>query len=86
MTNADRIRKMTDDELAEIIMCPYDTVGKPANIMPCVRDGNMQVSVPPQFCYECMRKWLRAEAEEEPKSTIPESVKDFIHRRFMTKQ
>ncbi len=33
-----------------------------------------------------MRKWLRAESEEEPKSAIPESVKDFIHRRFMTKQ
>ncbi len=84
MTNADRIRMMTDEELTKIIMCPYDTAGEPADIMPCVREGN--VSVPPQFCYECTRKWLRAEAEEEPKSTMPESVKNFIHRRFMTKQ
>ncbi len=84
MTNADRIRMMTDEELTKIIMCPYDTAGEPADIMPCVREGN--VSVPLQFCYECTRKWLRAEAEEEPKSTMPESVKDFIHHRFMTKQ
>ena len=86
MTNADRIRKMTDEELTKIIMCPYDTVGESVDIMPCIRDGKVQVSVSPQFCYECMRKWLRAEAEEEPKSTIPEPVKDFIHHRFMTKQ
>ena len=84
MTNADRIRKMTDEELTKIIMCPYDTVGESVDIMPCIRDGKVQVSVSPQFCYECMRKWLRA--EEEPKSTMPESVKDFIHHRFMTKQ
>lgn len=84
MTNADRIRKMTDEELTKIIMCLYDTVGESVDIMPCIRDGKVQVS--PQFCYECMRKWLRAEAEEEPKSTMPESVKNFIHRRFMTKQ
>ena len=86
MTNADRIRMMTDEELMKIIMCPYDTFGESVDIMPCIRDGKVQVSVTPQFCYECMRKWLRAELEEEPKSTIPESVKDFIHRRFMTKQ
>ena len=86
MTNADRIRMMTDEELTKIIMCPYDTVGESVDIMPCIRDGKVQVSVSPQFCYECMRKWLRAESEEELKSAIPESVKDFIHRRFMTKQ
>ena len=86
MTNADRIRKMTDEELTKIIMCPYDAAGEPADIMPCIRDGNVQVSTSPHFCYECMRKWLRAEVEEEPKSTMPESVKDFIRHRFMTKQ
>ena len=86
MTNADRIRMMTDEELTKIIMCPYDTFGESVDIMPCIRNGKVQVSVTPQFCYVCMRKWLRAELEEEPKSTIPESVKDFIHRRFMTKQ
>lgn len=30
MTNGDRIRQMTDEELAEIIMCPYDD---PAEMM-----------------------------------------------------
>ena len=76
MTNADRIRMMTDEELTKIIMCPYDTFGESVDIMPCIRDGKVQVSVSPQFCYECMRKWLLAESEEEPKSAIPESVKE----------
>jgi len=67
MTNADRIRQMTDEELAFIIMCPYDTTGKPSEIMPCVKDGNIQELVPPQFCYECTTKWLQAEAEEQEK-------------------
>lgn len=38
-TNGDRIRSMTDEELAWILMCPYDTAGEPEEIMPCVRDG-----------------------------------------------
>lgn len=49
-TNADRIRSMSDDELTDIILCPYDTAGKPANIMPCVRDGNIQELVSPEYC------------------------------------
>ena len=36
MTNADKIRAMTDEELAEYIPCPYDTAG--AEIMPCILD------------------------------------------------
>ena len=53
-TNADRIRSMSDDELTDIILCPYDTAGKPENIMPCVRDGNIQELVSPEYCKKCM--------------------------------
>lgn len=63
-TNADRIRSMSDDELTDIILCPYDTAGKPANIMPCVRDGNIQEPVSPEYCKKCMMDWLQQEVEE----------------------
>ena len=36
MTNGDRIRRMKDEELAEIVFCPYDTAG--GNIMPCMTE------------------------------------------------
>ena len=64
MTNADRIRSMSDEELTEIIMCPYDTAGKPIEIMPCVRDGNVQELVPPENCKKCMMEWLQSEVEK----------------------
>ena len=63
-TNADRIRSMSDDELTDIILCPYDTAGKPENIMPCVRDGNIQEPVSPEYCKKCMMGWLQSEVEE----------------------
>ena len=63
-TNADRIRTMGDEELIKIIMCPYDTAGKPIEIMPCVRDGNVQEFVPPEDCKKCMMEWLNSEVEE----------------------
>lgn len=64
MTQGERIRSMRDEELAEIILCPYDTAGKPAHIMPCVRDGNIQELVSPEYCKKCMMDWLQSEVEE----------------------
>lgn len=63
-TNADRIRSMSDEELTDVILCPYDTAGKPIDIMPCVKDGNIQKLVPPEDCKKCMLEWLQSEAEE----------------------
>jgi hypothetical protein len=48
-TNADRIRSMTDEELAVNMMCPNENG--------CDKDDNYN-------CYECLLKWLRAESEE----------------------
>ena len=45
-TQADRIRAMSDDELAMIIMCPTD--GKCPTLYPS--------------CYECALHWLRSSA------------------------
>lgn len=49
-TNADRIRAMSDEKLAEIIMCPYDV-----DIAICEhKDG----------CFSCCLNWLQQPAEE----------------------
>lgn len=64
-TNGDRIRSMADNELAKIILCPYDTAGDAFNIMPCVKDGNVQEFVSPEKCRECAIKWLQSEIRED---------------------
>lgn len=51
-TNADRIRAMTDEELAEIIMCPYDN-----GLNSCSTDSN---------CIGCCLKWLQQPCEGSP--------------------
>lgn len=50
MTNADRIRAMSDEELAKIIMCPYDV--------------DPDSCCPESTCLECCKKWLKQPAEE----------------------
>ena len=52
-TNADRIRSMTDEELAIHMMCPKDTG---LAEIECDKNDNCN-------CYECLLKWLRAESE-----------------------
>ena len=47
-TNGDRIRKMTNDELADIIMCPY---------------GMEESSCGKQNCFKCCREWLESEVD-----------------------
>lgn len=44
-TNADRIRSMTDEELAKVIMCPYER-----DYRDC-KEG----------CWECCFKWIKSE-------------------------
>lgn len=46
-TNADKIRHMSDEELAEIIMCPYDT----------------EPELCRKFCKDCCLEWLKLAAE-----------------------
>ena len=63
MTNGDKIRAMRDEELATIIMCPYDTAGEPADIMPCIKDDSVQELVAPGACRACTIKWLQREVD-----------------------
>lgn len=51
-TNADRIRSMTDEELALTVMCPADITGGDTK---CDRYGN---------CRKCTLDWLQRESEE----------------------
>lgn len=57
-TNADKIRSMSDEELAEIIMCPaeFDNVEKHCRSV----DANNETD-----CIECCLKWLQHRYEEE---------------------
>ena len=54
MTNADRIRAMSDEELAELIISIPMCVGED-------KDLNCEIDV----CKECFLKWLQQPAEEE---------------------
>lgn len=49
-TNADRIRAMSDRELAEIIMCPYDF--------------EMEICSKKDACIDCCMDWLKQPAED----------------------
>ena len=64
MTNGDRIRNMTDEQLTDIILCLYDTAGEPVDIMPCVKDGNIQELVSVDVCKKCMTDWLKKESNK----------------------
>lgn len=63
MTNADRIRNMTDEELAVSIMCPaeYDLGFNKE----CKCTGNMN-----RNCRKCTLEWLQSEAEQEEKRYV----------------
>lgn len=50
VTNADRIRNMTDEELAEIVMCHYEYAGRKRFCLG-------------QTCTECSLKWLKEKVE-----------------------
>lgn len=49
-SNADRIRNMDDEELAEIIMCPYDTDPSVCNYK--------------GVCLDCCLEWLKYPVED----------------------
>ena len=62
MTNADKIRSMTDEQLAEVYPCPYDTAG--SNIMPCMLDDDVKGMPDEAYCRKCMLDWLKKEVKE----------------------
>ena len=59
MTNADLIRKMTDEELAEymLVLAEYMLV-----FNGCPNHGMMDCQ---DSCYDCWLEWLRSEADAD---------------------
>lgn len=55
ITNAERIRQMTDEELAQIIMCPNENMSGECM---CEKDTRTN-------CIQCCLEWLRKEVEEK---------------------
>lgn len=53
-TNADRIRSMSDEELAMNMMCPNENGLAEID---CDKSDSCN-------CYECLLKWLQSESEE----------------------
>ena len=54
MSQADRIRAMSDEDLAMNMMCPNENgIGE----IECDKSNNCN-------CYECILKWLQSEVEE----------------------
>lgn len=51
MKNADKVRNMTDEELAFVLMCPYE-----------VEEGMCNQKHHPN-CYHCVLEWLGKEEE-----------------------
>ena len=56
MTNAEKIRSMSDKELAEIIMCPYVSVTDYPYFR-CIKAGKVT-------CIDCCLEWLGKEKEK----------------------
>ena len=63
-TNADRIRAMTDEELAEMLYCE-DSLGWCKNLPGCYRLLDTPDGVPEEKCKACLVKWLQQPAEGE---------------------
>lgn len=56
-TNADRIRNMSDEELAESNLCPHMVNWRKGNYDTCVHPNDKDA------CKKCMLDWLQSEAE-----------------------
>lgn len=56
-TNADRIRNMSDEELAEFNLCPHMVNWKKGNYDTCAHPNDKDA------CKKCMLEWLQSEAE-----------------------
>lgn len=56
-TNADRIRNMSDEELAELNLCPHMVNWKKGNYDTCAHPNDKDA------CKKCMLDWLQSETE-----------------------
>ena len=65
MTNGDKIRTLTDEQLAKIINGLVEESGRFCGELPeCVEDLNNDRLIPEERCQQCVLAWLREEAED----------------------
>lgn len=70
ITNADRIRAMSDEELAEKMMTHVnheiiDIVPFCKNLIECQEKLNAGEVIPDEICKKCLSEWLQSESEEQ---------------------
>lgn len=67
MTNAEKIRTMTDEELAHTLLHldGYNTFC--TSFRECVERVEQGEDVPEERCEACMLRWLRAECAPDPR-------------------
>ena len=63
-TNADRIRSMSDEELAQILFAINDGDGYCKNLPECAALLNTEEGIPDEKCIQCVVAWLQQPAEE----------------------
>lgn len=54
MKNIEKIKQMSEDEIAPILMCPYGS---------CIKDKGKKKLVSVNECNDCMKAWLNKEVE-----------------------
>ena len=64
ITNADRIRSMTDEELAAVISQKEGLVQFCGNKAECLEMLCTDAEIPDEWCMECAMEWLKQPCEE----------------------
>lgn len=58
MSNLEWIHSASEEELAMILMCPYDAIeDMPFNELPCNKEQNTDK----EFCFQCLKRRLGKE-------------------------
>lgn len=64
VTNADRIRAMTNEELAQLLYCS-DSLGWCHNLPECGELLNTEECIPEEKCIGCLLSWLQQPVRED---------------------
>ena len=59
-TNADRIRNMSDEELADTI---FESCTEYMGLDECICPDNSSIKEQKKACYKCVLEWLKSESE-----------------------
>lgn len=71
-TIADKIRAMSDEELAELL---NGELGFCKNLLKCGKKLLKELHIPDAWCKECILKWLREPADATKPATMADEEK-----------